>query len=221
MVTGITVSFLIGPLLFMIVQASLERGFRAGFSIGAGIWLGDAMYVLATWQFLRYFEKVVNLPHFAVYAGLIGGILLIAFGVANFWTGKQKQYFGKKKPEENAVSEGVDLLIKQVTAEMPVQNKTYLHFFFKGFFINLINPFTIFFWLGLSSAVVVPSGWNDAQAADYFIGLFAALIFFDCMKAYGAKKVRKWLTPEHILKARRGIGLALICFGLALIIRVL
>ena len=82
---GFTLSFMIGPLLFAIVEAGLERGFRAGLSVAVGIWLSDVLYVLAVWRGLSAMTALTALPNFKFWAGLLGGCLLIAFGLGSFF----------------------------------------------------------------------------------------------------------------------------------------
>ena len=89
----------------------------------------------------------------------------------------------------------------------------------RGFLINTINPFTVFFWIGIASGVVAPSGWGDVDMACFFGSMLLTLALADTLKAYAAKRVRQWLTPQHIRWAKRGIGVLLMVFGAVLIWR--
>jgi len=84
-----------------------------------------------------------------------------------------------------------------------------------------VNPGTIFFWLGIVSAVVVPNGWNQQETLVFFGGMLGTLVLTDTLKAWAAKSIRGFLTPKHIRQVQQGIGLVLMLFGLVLIFRVI
>jgi threonine/homoserine/homoserine lactone efflux protein len=94
-------------------------------------------------------------------------------------------------------------------------------YFLRGFLLNTVNPFTVFFWLGITGAVLIPNGWNNRETLIFFGGMLGTLVVTDTMKAYAAKRIRHFLTPRHTKQLRQAIGLLLIVFGLALVARVL
>ena len=42
---GLTLSILTGPILFTIIQTSIEEGFRAGITVASGIWISDLLFI--------------------------------------------------------------------------------------------------------------------------------------------------------------------------------
>ena len=197
---GLALSFMIGPLLFAIVEAGLERGFRAGLAVAVGIWFSDVLYVLAVWRGLGAMTALTALPNFKWWAGLTGGCLLIAFGLGSFFkktAAPDAAFFSRKNDVRGWVGYAL-----------------------RGFLINTVNPFTVFFWIGIASGVVAPSGWGDGDMARFFGAMLLTLALADTLKAYAAKRVREWLTPQHIGWAKRGIGALLVVFGVVLIWRV-
>ena len=49
---GLLLSLLVGPILVGIVQAGVEQGFRAGLSVGFGVWISDVIFIsLVYWGF--------------------------------------------------------------------------------------------------------------------------------------------------------------------------
>lgn len=195
---GFGLSFLIGPLLFAIVQAGLERGFRAGLAVGAGIWASDVLYAALTVFGLRWLERLSKIPDFNLKSGLVGGSLLIAFGIGNLIA---------KPPAP-------DFKIKQAAAR-----RSLLRYALKGFLLNTVNPFTVFFWLGISTAVLAPKGWAQRQSLVFFAGMLGTLVTTDAVKAFFSEKIAHWLTPHHVWKVKMGIGLLLLFFGAAMIFR--
>lgn len=195
---GFTLSFMIGPLLFAIVEAGLERGFRAGLAVAVGIWLSDVLYVLAVWKGLGAMTALTALPNFKWWAGLLGGCLLIGFGLGSFF---------KKTPTDAAF----------FTPEHSARSIT--GYALRGFLINTVNPFTVFFWIGIAGGVVAPSGWGNLDIFRFFGSMLLTLALADTLKAYAAKRVRAWLTPQHMVWAKRGIGVLLMVFGVVLVFR--
>ncbi|MFN0034220.1 MAG: LysE family translocator [Saprospiraceae bacterium] len=201
---GLSLSFLVGPLLFAIVEAGIGQGFRAGVAVAAGIWASDVLYVLAALYGVEAMEALVALPHFKMWAGLVGGGMLVGFGLGSFWKARAQS--------TNQLSESSKLSESFAT-------KTYLSWWLRGFLVNTVNPGTVFFWLGIVSAVVVPSGWSRSQMLVFFGGMLAALVVTDTVKAWAAKRLRRFLTPAHTRQLQRILGALLVIFGAALFFR--
>lgn len=205
MLLGISLSFLIGPLLFAIVEAGIGQGFRAGVAVAAGIWLSDIFFVLGTYYGVDAMEALVALPHFRLWAGVVGGIMLTVFGVGSLW-----------KAQQVAV---VSALSEDAFTHSIARHKTYYWWFLRGFLLNIINPGTIFFWLGIVTAVIVPSGWSKTEMLIFFGGMLGTLVVTDALKAWAAKKLRRFLTPKHTRQIQQGIGIFMIIFGIGVLIR--
>jgi threonine/homoserine/homoserine lactone efflux protein len=198
---GLTLSFMIGPLFFSIVEATLDRGYRAGLVVAAGIWCSDILFVLAVQKGLEAMQAIVALPGFRFWTGLLGGALLMAFGAA-IWLNGKKNISAPAKEQQILVAE-----------------KGLVGLWLRGFVINTINPGTLVFWLGTATGIVAPNGWDTTEITLFFTAMLLVLVFTDTLKIYGAKYLRRWLTVEHILMVRRTIGIALVVFGLFLIVR--
>lgn len=208
---GLTLSFMVGPLLFSILQAGLERGFRAGLAVAAGIWVGDVLYVLALHYALGLLTALTEWPHFKLIAGIAGGLLLVAFGVGYL-----------VRPAAKAGGTAAENLLEKIEAaerKPGAGGLSYTDYWLRGFLINLINPFTVFFWIGIATAVVVPNQWGGRETAAFFGGMLGTLVLTDTLKAWAAKRIRQWLTPEHVRLVQRGIGLLLLLFGLVTMVR--
>ena len=215
---GLSLSFMVGPLLFAIIQASLERGFRAGLSLAAGIWTSDAMYILLVYHGVDALAALTALPNFRVWAGLAGGVVLIVFGLGTL--------LRRKIPTESDPPTTADRVLDVLDGpELPGVEHNWMRwglpgYWLRGFLLNTINPFTVFFWLGIASAVVVPDHWAPSETLRFFGGMLLTLIATDILKIYAAKRVRHFLTPGHTLWVQRAIGLTLLIFGVVLAIRV-
>lgn len=195
---GLILSFLMGPIFFVLVQTSVEQGFRAGAAVGLGIWVSDVLFFLAVFYGLRYVKMVVAWPQFPFVLGLAGSIILVLFGLGAFFVRPSMDYF--ESPVTRRVS-------------------TWPNLFMKGFLVNTINPFSVFFWMGLMSTVILKNAMHGKEPRMYAAGIIGMVIATDLLKVILAKRIRQLLKPRHLLWFRRISGAALILFGLALFIR--
>lgn len=197
---GLVLTILVGPLFFALVQAGVEQGFRAGAAVGVGIWLSDFLFIAAVYLGLSYISRIIALENFPLYLGIGGSIILVVFGLGTL---------SAKPPLIDAP--GIN----------PPQANSYFSYFVKGFLINTINPFTVFFWMGLMSTVIIERELNQSQSVLFFGGILGTIVLTDSVKVLFAKKIRNKLRPIHVLWLRRISGAALIIFGVILLIRVL
>ncbi|MEM1320183.1 MAG: LysE family transporter [Bacteroidota bacterium] len=196
---GLALSILVGPLLFALVQTGIEKGIRAGFALGTGIWLSDFLFIFSVYWGISHVVEISEMEYFDFYLGGIGGIILIVIGIATMLT----------RPP--------------VITERPTRIKgaSYLALALKGFAINTFNPFTVLFWISMMSTVVLKDGFSGAQTILFFGGIMGTVIFFDTLKVVLAKVIRRKLKPLYILRMRQISGAALLIFGIVLMVSVL
>ena len=195
---GIGLSLITGPLLFTLIQTSLDRGARAGFSVALGIWASDIAIILFSLMSLDMINKAMGNALFFRGLGLLGGTILLATGLSFILS--------------NAV--------KNIRKKRVINKKNLLGYFVVGILINGVNPFTIVFWLGLLTTYVGSSfGENDV----YYLlaGIMGTIIVTDALKVILAKRISKRLKRRLIIKLRRVAGIILVVFGIILFIRVL
>ena len=51
---GILFSFLTGPVFFSMIKTSIEKGFKAGFSLAIGVVFSDIIFITGTYAIIRY-----------------------------------------------------------------------------------------------------------------------------------------------------------------------
>lgn len=196
--TGLILCFLIGPIFFTLIQTGVERGFRAGAAVGLGIWMSDAIFVLIFFSSIQYISQLMEWDGFEFYVGIVGSLILAGFGLAALLT----------KP---AFQNPAEVHFRPASS--------YFTLWVKGFLINAVNPFTILFWFGLMTTSILKKGLDSQNVLIYFGGTLGTVIITDLIKILLAKRIRRWMQPKHILLLRRISGVALILFGVALLIR--
>ncbi|MEM0994736.1 MAG: LysE family transporter [Bacteroidota bacterium] len=199
-IVGLGLTILVGPILVSLLDASLERGKWAGLLVGLGIWTSDLLFVLLTYFGMTKIRRLVDTPNFELVVGILGGIILIGFGISIF------------------LSKSIDI---QQAVDRQQQHFSPIRYFFKGYVVNTFNPFTFFFWIGLSSTVVVDAHYTHQEAFLYYLGIIGTLVVTDSTKVFLAAYVGKFLSPKKILLMKRIAGSILILFGIGLILRVL
>lgn len=197
---GFLLAILVGPLFFALVQTGVEEGARAGTMVGFGIWVSDFSYIVLVYSGLAYIRQIVEGDNFTFVVGVAGSIILAVFGLGALFT----------KPPAFEISE-----------QKPTRQTPYYKLWLRGFLINTVNPFTVFFWMGLMSTLLIKDNISGADAVIFFAGLFGTIVLTDMVKVLAAKRIRRVLKYRHVLLLRRISGAALLIFGIVLLVRVL
>lgn len=189
---GFLLSFIIGPVFFVLLETSAIKGFRAALSFDLGVILADILFItIAYFSSFQLLENLSNLPGLYVF----GGVILLVYGITTFIKKKEKE-----RPPDFKISKG-----------------DYLSLFIKGFLLNFINIGVLVFWLGVI-IVVGPSLDNDpARIVIFFTGMISAYLITDIFKILLAKQLKRKLTKKRIHLIKKGIGIILIICGLVLI----
>ena len=124
---GIGLSFMIGPVFFMLIQTSILKGVKAAVAFNMGVILGDVAFIVIAYYGSRHLlERIKDDPRLF----FIGGLILIVYGAITYLDKSNK-----KETEEPSI----DLTV----------NNNYLKLILKGFFLNFINIGVLALWLGL------------------------------------------------------------------------
>ena len=78
---GFFLSFMIGPVFFVLLETSATKGFRAGVSLNVGVILADILFL-----FIAYFTSFQLLENLSNQPGLyvFGGMILLVYGIIVF-----------------------------------------------------------------------------------------------------------------------------------------
>lgn len=215
---GLSLAILVGPIVFALIQTAIERGFRAGAVVGSGIWCSDLLFIFASWFGISYITAATEWSGFEQTLGTAGGLLLIGFGFGTI--------FGKPPTLPLQEDRAEDIIDNQLPAILDfddddgINRPGYLSLWLKGFLINTINPFTVFFWSGVAGTMIAGENLSTGNAVIFFGAILLTLVLTDLAKVWAAKSIRHLLKPKAILNLRRVSGAALVIFGLVLLIRV-
>jgi len=202
---GLMISITIGPAFFAIIQTSIDKGFKSAVAVAIGVAVSDITLIFLCFLGAASVMTYLDNELYKLYIGIVGGMVLMVFGT----------YTYLKKPD----------IIKRRSARHKtkrLKGSGILTNFLKGYFLNIMNPFLIFFWL-MSMSVVTSQAESDKLLRSviiFFAGTISIIFSIDMIKIIVGSKLKNILRPRIQLFINRIVGLTLAIFGVVLIIRV-
>ena len=196
LILGLTLSFFFGfgPAFFALIQTGIHRGFTKGLFLAIGIFLNDLL--LVSLSILGAHAIMSNIKEYQ-FMGVLGGLLLIVFGIVSY---RHKTEISSK-------------------TEVHKNGPHFFTFIAKGFFMNLANPFVWIFWPTVVLGVAAPFMSETLDMVFFFSGTLSVVFLSDITKVYLASRIKRFITAKFLSIVNRGVGISLIIFGVALIIR--
>ena len=193
---GIFLSFMIGPVFFILLETSIIKGFRAALVFDLGVICGDIVFIgIAYLGSYRLIQSLKDKPALFIF----GGILMLVYGIISFM---------QLKKEEKV---NTDIIDREII------KKNYGSLFIKGFFLNIINIGVLGFWLAIIISVGPKLEMQTSRMITFFATVILSYLLVDCIKILLAKQLKNKLTPTNILKIKKGISIVLMIFGVVLI----
>ena len=190
-ISGITISFLIGPIFLALADITITKGWRSGLSYIAGVLISDIVLIYLVETILQQFP----FDSIKTQIGIIGGIMLIAFGVVT--------YFAKS-----------NLKAQDVTSV-----KTLFQAFLKGVSLNMFNPFVTVWWITMYTTVTINYDTFTDRFLFYF-GILFMVFLFDLLKMRFAYYLKQRLTENNLSVIKKVVGACLFVFGVVMIVKV-
>ncbi|HEY1196319.1 LysE family translocator [Flavobacterium sp.] len=193
---GLFLSFMVGPVFFILLETSITKGFRAALVFDCGVVLGDIFFIaIAYLGSYRLISSLKDKPALFIF----GGIIMLAYGIISFV---------KLKKGEKINDEEID---------RDIIKRNYGSLFVKGFLLNVINIGVLGFWLAVIISIGPKLQMQTSRMMTFFASVIVAYLLVDCIKILLAKQLKSKMTPTNILKIKKGISIVLMVFGLVLI----
>ncbi|QZK89036.1 LysE family translocator [Flavobacterium sp. CHNK8] len=193
---GIFLSFMIGPVFFILLETSIIKGFRAALVFDLGVVLGDIFFIaIAYLGSYRLIQSIKDQPALFIF----GGVIMLAYGIISFVQLKKEQKIN------------TDIIDKEIV------KKNYISLFVKGFLLNFINIGVLGFWVAIIISVGPKLEMQTSRMITFFISVILSYLIIDCFKILLAKQLKTKLTPVNILKIKKGISVVMMVFGIVLI----
>jgi threonine/homoserine/homoserine lactone efflux protein len=191
---AITLSF--GPGFIALFQTSILRGVKAGFILAVGILASDLVLIGISYLGLA---RLFHYSNFLV-LGIVAGIIFIAIGGVSFY---RKPVDNLKLPEP----------LTDLRSSMP-------SLLTKGFFLNIVNPFSLIFWFGIMGFAANRYEIKSDKFFMFFTGLLATAFISDLLKCYLSGALRNLANFTAILYLNKLIGLVFVIIGFIIIYKV-
>ena len=192
---GLTITASFGPGFIALFQTSLARGLNAGIMVATGMLVSDLVLVS-----LSYFglSELIPKEDYRI-LGIAAGIILIIMGGISIY--KRPQLI----PESVHAGGGNDKI---------------MGFLVKGFFINILNPFSLIFWIGIVAFAGKNWELGNHNVFLFFAGVFITAFFSDVLKCYLSGQLRRILASNTIHWITKAMGIVFIGIGLFVIYKV-
>jgi len=185
---GIISSFLTGPVFFAMIKTSIERGFKAGFSLAVGVIISDIVLIALVLFGSQFFDYKAN---FDKYVGLIGGVFLLAVGV----------YYLVSKITVNYDSSTLKKVSKR-------------GYVLKGFLMCILTPSTLMFWIIVSGIISVKlNNMLNEKLVCFFIAM-ATQLSIDGAKSFYSSKLRYKIKEDSLKKLNKIAGVIIVFFAI-------
>ncbi len=196
---GIFLSFLIGPVFFVLLETSAVKGFRAALVFDLGVVLADIFFILiAYFSSYRLIQSLKNDPAIFIF----GGILMLTYGLISFI--KLRKITSKVNEDD---------------VEIVFQKKNYRALFIKGFLLNFINVGVLLFWFLILITVGPKLELENSRMLTFFTSVILTYLFVDMGKILLAKQLKHKMTPKNILNIKKLISILLILFGMTIMLQ--
>jgi threonine/homoserine/homoserine lactone efflux protein len=189
---GFLVVAAIGPIAMLCIRTTLERGRIAGIAAGMGVAVADTIYAAIGAYGISFVGAALTSGE--SWLKLVGGIVLIAFGI----------YLARKQPA-SAVEE----------QEVP---KSIVADFWMTLALTLTNPMTILSFAGLFAWVSGLRGFPLSEIPALLLGVFTGSAVWWLALAFVIGLIRHRIKPATMLWINRGSAAAIIGFGLYVLV---
>lgn len=195
---GFFLSFMIGPVFFVLLETSVVKGFRAAVMFDLGVVLADIVFItIAFFSSYRLIQSIKDDPALFIF----GGLVMLTYGIISFINNRKEAR--KTKIDEIDPKE--------------LAKTNYVSLFVKGFFLNFINIGVLGFWLAILITVGPQLELKTSRMLTFFSTLIITYFVTDIFKILLAKQLRSYLNPKNILLIKKFISIVLIICGIVLL----
>jgi threonine/homoserine/homoserine lactone efflux protein len=189
---GIFLSFMVGPVFFVLLETSAVKGFRAAFVFDLGVVLADIFFIAVAYLgSYRLIQSIKDKPALFIF----GGIVMLVYGIISL---------SKLKKQQKVKFELID---------QEIIKKNYGSLFAKGFFLNFINIGVLGFWLAVIISIGPKLQLETSRMIVFFSSVIGSYLLVDIGKIVLAKQLKHKMTPANILKMKKATSILLIIFG--------
>jgi threonine/homoserine/homoserine lactone efflux protein len=194
---GLSIAATVGPMSFLCIQRTLNKGQLYGLVSGLGIATADGVYgSIAAFGLTLITNFLINEQ---IWIRLIGGLFLMYLGVKTIIS---------KPPERAAV--------------LNTKTNSYLGAYASTFLLTLTNPLTILSFAAIFAGIGVGSASKSfLSATAVVLGVFSGSTLWWIILTNGIKLLRKKMNSQWLLWINRISGGIITLFGILALLTLL
>ncbi len=195
---GILLSFMLGPVFFVLLETAAMKGVRAALAFDAGVILADMVFLLvAYFGTNQLLEKIKDEPALFIFGGTILGI----YSVISFLKVRRTQYR------------------KSTYTIQKLKGAAYFEIGIKGFLLNFINIGVLGFWLAVIIIFGPALDMEPQRLSVFFATILITYLMMDILKMLAAKRLNNKLTPTRVALSKKIIAIIMMVFSVVLIFK--
>lgn len=196
--TGLCLSFSFGPVFFLLIQISVQKGIRQALFFDLGVMLSDLFYIIVSFFGAKI---ILGNDYYRDIIAIAGGLILMGFGSLPFYQ--------KKRTTDSSND-----------FELPVTKRSgAVGQILKGFLVNVFNPSALLIWIGATTVAFSAFSGNKSMVGLYFLSTLFTYFGIDVAKIYLALKLKRFLNEKTLQIVNRIAGAVIILFGIFLVFK--
>ncbi len=188
---GATLTVMIGPITFTILDASLSGGISHGIATATGMWCSDVLYISLCYFGAQQLRDTMQSAEMTQVIGTIGGLILICIGLFIWLSRRQRE---RKVPRHKILH--------------------YSGHWLRGFVVNTFAPFSLIFWPTVTLTIVLPKATSTPHASTFYIGVLSSIVIGDILKSFFAGWISHRISVVTIMQIRTGLAVLFVLVGL-------
>lgn len=199
-IVGLLAASPVGAVAILCMQKTIQRGFFHGWFMGVGSAFGDFVYAIIAGFGLSYISDFL-VAH-RVVLGILGGLLMIYLGYRVFATNPVEQWKQTKSPQN--------------------VKKNPFAGFAASFALTISNPLTVILFGGLftaSGSLAESPGF--LHTCVMLLGVIIGALLWWTILVTIVNIFRKKIGPRILLWINKIMGIAIMCFGLSVMVMVI
>lgn len=187
---GVSLAAPIGPVKATLLNTGIKNGFFHAWIFGIGALVTDIMYMLMVFFGVAQF---IDSPILKTILWSFGCFVLIYTGVENLLT------------------------LNKIKMDFKIgKNIRFRQSFLSGFFMAMLNPLTILFWLGIYGSILAGTAGTLTwyQIIIYSIAILLGISLVDFIMAFISSVARKLLNTKLLRSISIISSIAMIGFGI-------
>ena len=191
---GFLLSFVLGPVFFVLIETSITKGLKAAISFNLGAILADIVFIVFCYYTSKQLlDNLNNQPGLFV----LGGAILCVYAVYIFL-------------QRNKVDKKI---------ELEDSSTGYFGLFIKGFALNIINIAVLSFWAVVVVVRVPELNENNTLGVfAFFTTIIVTYFLTDLLKIAIAKKLSSKINTKNTSFIKVLLSIILLISGLVLIL---